>query len=392
MIKILPVLFFFVGSFVFFLSGGVRVFADTNVQAASPSASLDAKSSAGLVTSAITEFFKTLDSAFGGFVFSTPDFFSHSIKLTDGTAIKGMDIYSRMFFLLSIPLSGFIIFWFGLRVMGGGQVQFIKQFAKRLFIYVFLLMVFIPLLSLSIKTENLFTQAILSVTSIKEPSVTAFVSDYFTGVNKEVERGTSPETFGIPNPSLFDIGQSIVHVMVQLFFLMFILLTLSLGFIFIFMQFVVRFLTMFFLSLIAPLVIPFVLSEKTESIITSYLRIWFTLLIHQPFFALGFAIVSLIVRSILQNGPNLSVLLLYIASLFFLGTVNVLASRVFADFWISAGVNLEAKAITTAGSRFLSGPIKLIGEYKNVFSTKKESERIPHTQGDILKKRPVVLH
>jgi len=51
----------------------------------------------------------------------------------------------------------------------------------------------------------------------------------------------------------------------------------------------------------------------------------------------------MIARSILTTqGASFSLMFLYIAALFFLGTVNVLASRIFADAWVALGANLEA--------------------------------------------------
>jgi len=363
-----------IGACVFLFSQPLHVYAQTvpqDVQTATQSAtpSLDSQSSANLIISAIEDFFKSLDKAGGGFIFSTPDLFTNTITLADGTAIQGLNVYRNIFYILSVPLSAFIIFWFSLRGMASQEFHFLKQFSLRIFLYIFLLLFLVPILSLSVQTENLLTTAILSASSNKEQSISAFVTDYFTSVNQEVSSGiATAESLGFPNPSFFDMMRSISHVITQLFFFILILFFLTLGILFIFMQFIIRFLSLLFLSLVFPLVSPFIFSERTERIVGSFFRLWCTLLIHQPSFALGYIIVLLISKSLLQHGASVGLLVLYTASLFFLGTVNILASRIFADFWISAGINLEAAAITGVGRRFITGSSKFLwGNKEKIF-------------------------
>jgi len=168
-----------------------------------------------------------------------------------------------------------------------------------------------------------------------------------------------------------------------LFFFLITLLALVFGLLFIIMQFILRFISLLFLSLIFPLVIPFILSEKTEGILNNYFKIWFTFLIHQPAFALGYVMVMVIVRSMFLNGgASISLLLIYTGSLFFLGTVNILAARIFADSWVALGASFEAGAIAKAipfsiGSSYKWGKDRIKG-LKDLKGVQSLSKRTPN--------------
>jgi hypothetical protein len=70
---------------------------------------------------------------------------------------------------------------------------------------------------------------------------------------------------------------------------------------------------------------------------------WFTFLIQQPAFILGFAIVSSLLESLLKaHGGNIGSLFLFSGSLIFLGGVNVLVGRIFADGWTLVAANAQS--------------------------------------------------
>ncbi|HSW97463.1 MAG TPA: type IV secretion system protein, partial [Candidatus Saccharimonadales bacterium] len=124
------------------------------------------------------------------------------------------------------------------------------------------------------------------------------------------------------------------------------------GFLYIVFQAMIRFISLLFLSVIFPLVLPFALSEKTENITNTYFRTWFTFLIQQPAFVLGFAIVSSILGSILtSHGGSIGTLFLFSGSLIFLGGVNIFIGRIFGDGWSLISSNAQSMV----GNRAITG-------------------------------------
>ena len=112
---------------------------------------------------------------------------------------------------------------------------------------------------------------------------------------------------------------------------------------------------MLFLGVLYPVILPFALSEKTEGIVLMFFKSWFTFLIAQPAFVLGFAIATDIFDSLLKaKGPSVGLLFFYTGFLFFLGGVNVLVGRMFGDFWGTFSNNMQALIATRATTSTIS--------------------------------------
>ncbi len=352
-----------------FAQVGTPTVSDT--QTASQSAGLpsavDSGTNANNTITGVSSFISNLEKLSGGFVFSTPDVFANTVKLTDGTVINGLSTIRNIFLPISIPITAMLIFWVGSSNMMLGKINFIKPFIGRIALYGFLAIMLTTLLSYSIQVENALTNVILSIPSEKVTDIAAFTTDFSNAEANQISSGKStPESLGIYNSSITSFFQSIGYRITMMLLGLITILALVVGIVFILAQFALRFLGLLFLSLIFPLVIPFVITEKTEGIFYTYLRTWFTFLIHQPAFALGYVVVMIIARSILTaNGASLGLLFLYIASLFFLGTINVFAARIFADAWIAAGAALEAKVL---GGSVLGVGSSIWGSRKNVIN------------------------
>lgn len=329
---------------------------DTGTQSSSQSANLpssvDSGTNANNTIAGVTGFISELEKLSGGFVFSTPDLFGSTIKLIDGTTINGLSAIRNIFIPIAVPITAILIFWVGGANMTKGNISFIKPFLGRIAYYGVLALTLTTFLSYSIKIENALTSVILTIPSEKVTTISSFSNNYFNAAQNQISSGKStPESLGIYSSNITSFFQSIGYRITMVFLGLITILALILGIIFILAQFALRFLGLLFLSLIFPLVIPFVITEKTEGIFYSYLKIWFTFLIHQPAFALGYVIIMIIAKSILTaNGASLGLFFLYIASLFFLGTINVLTARIFADAWVALGANLEAGAFARTGS------------------------------------------
>ncbi len=336
------------------------VVTDTPTPSSTPT-EMSQASSANSTIESIKGFIGNLDSFAGGFVFSTPeDLFSNTVHLKDGTAITNLSLFRNAFAALSVAMVAFLIFSVGGSNMISGKIAFIRPFLGRIIVYC-LLVLLVPLLGTqSIKIGNALTTALTTAPVLPkaETSLTTFSNDFYTKADQQIASGKStPESLAVPSAGWSSFLQSAGHFVVLVVLALASVIALIFGILFILTQFALRFLSLLFLSLVYPLVLPFVITEKTQGIFNNFLKIWFTLIIHQPAFALGYMMVMMIVRSVLDaQGANLGLLFLYITSLFFLGTVNVLAARIFADVWVAAGLNFEA-AVAARGmvAGFLGG-------------------------------------
>ncbi len=348
----------------------------TNEQAttSASSASINFQDKPDKEIATIKKILTSIDSLAGGYVFTTPDVFSEPVTLQDGGLINGLDTYRTLFFNISIPLYVILLLWFGIKIMTTGNVGQIRAFVLRNIVVIFLYIALAPILSYSIQFNNALTSSIMDIASRNlaspiqaQPGITTFASEYFTKGQEQINSGqSSPEDIGVPHVSTFNFFQSISDSILKTMFYLISLFALLLGLAFIAFQFYIRFITLLFLSIFLPLVIPFALLEQTEKTVSTYLKIWFTFLIHQPAFALGYGVIVLVANNILtSNGASFGLLMLYTAFLFFLGTVNVLVARIFADGWVAIGANFEAKMASSAGLAALSIPFNRAGAFLN---------------------------
>jgi hypothetical protein len=197
------------------------------------------------------------------------------------------------------------------------------------------------ILSYSVQANNLLVNKITQTQSF-----TGFLDSYFDKTQEQIDQGEPSEQYGIPS---FDISltggifRSLGKFIVQVFLFALTFLFLLIGFLYIGFQFVIRFAGLLFLGAIFPIVIPFMLAERTQMIVYTFFKSWFTFLIMQPAFVLGFAIASDIFTSILNaSGPSVGMLFFYTGFLFFLGGVNILTARIFGDTWTAFSTNMAA--------------------------------------------------
>lgn len=315
------------------------------------------------VITILKNFLTGFDSFLGGFIFYTPNPLSDKITLKDNSEIPGVTKYRDMFNQIAIPTLAIIIAAIAISKIGSDNMQDLKSFALR-FLVTIVLFITVPfILQYSIQANNLLVSQI----STTQSTVT-FINDYLDQTQAKITAGTSSDQYGIPS---FDIslragifkslGKFIVQIL--LFALTFIFLLCA--FLYIGFQFVIRFATLLFLGVLYPIIIPFALSQKTESIVHSFFKIWFTALIQQPAFVLGFAIASDIFSAILTaKGPSVGMLFFFTGFLFFLGGVNMLVARIFGDAWTAMGINMQA----AVAYRSVTTPVKsTIQDFKRGF-------------------------
>jgi len=313
-----------------------------------------------VIVGLLKTFISGFDSFLGGFIFYTPDPLANPIVLKDNSQIPGMTKYRDMFYQIALPLVAIITAAFAIGRLGSENLYSIKSFFFRLLIVVTLFITTPYVLSYSVQFNNLLVSKISQA-----QTMTSFLDDYFDQTSAQINN-TNSDQYGIPS---FDLSlasgilNSLGKFIVQILLFAITFLFLLGGLIYIGFQFVIRFAAILFLGVLYPVVIPFALSEKTEQIVLTFFRSWFTFLISQPAFVLGFAIATDIFDSLLKaKGPSVGLLFFYTGFLFFLGGVNVLVGRIFGDSFGSFTNNMQALIATRATtSTITSAPTVLRG-------------------------------
>src|SRR3989338_6530728 len=296
----------------------------------------------------LQDFIAGFDSFMGGFIFYTPNPFGETIKLKDNTEIPGVTKYRDIFNQLAIPIIAISIAVIAVSKIGSDNLQELKSFGIRFLITVVLFLTVPAILSYSIQFNNLLVDKITTTQQF-----TGFLNDYLDSSEEKIQAGNESEQYGIPSYDVSMNGgvlKSFGKFIVQTFLFILTFLFLLGGFVYIGFQFVIRFASLVFLGVLYPIIIPFALSERTQGIVNTFFKTWFTFLIQQPAFVLGFAIANDIFTSILNSkGPSVGMLFFYTGFLFFLGGVNILVARIFGDAWTAASTSMVgAMAYRTA--------------------------------------------
>ncbi|MBA3723509.1 MAG: type IV secretion system protein [Candidatus Levybacteria bacterium] len=285
----------------------------------------------------LNSFFSGFDWVSSGLIFNTPSLLGETITLKDGTELSGISQYRTIFADIAIPLFVIIVSYIALSHITHDNSAQLRNFFKRLVFVVVLFIVTPGILTYSIQFINLLNEKIIAENAY---NLATFVQTYVNSDDfKNVIGSSAPSPLAIFSVST--VLQLIVLVIAIGFFLI--------GFLYIVFQAMIRFISLLFLSVIFPLVLPFALSEKTENITNTYFRTWFTFLIQQPAFVLGFAIVSSILTSILSaHGGSMGTLFLFSGALIFLGGVNIFVGRIFGDGWSMVSSNAQSMVASGA--------------------------------------------
>lgn len=273
-------------------------------------------------SSILHSFISGFDWISSGLIFYTPSLLDSTIKLQDGTELTGMSTFRTIFYDIAVPLFVLITAFVAFRHISNDNAMQLQQFFKRLILIVALFIITPAILSYSIQFTNLLNEKIISSNSY---NLSTLLNDFLAGFT---QMPVSQSLFGIT--PIIPNWNTILQLIILIISIGFLLI----GFIYIVFQAVIRFIALLVLSVIFPVVLPFALSEKTENITNTYFRTWFSFLIQQPAFVLGFAIVSAILTSIAQAHNNsIGTLFIYSGALIFLGGINVFIGRIFGEGW-----------------------------------------------------------
>ena len=338
-----------------------------------------------VIITLLQDFIQGFDSFMGGFIFYTPDPFGETIKLKDSSEIPGITKYRDIFYQLAIPISAIAIAVIAITRVGSDNAQELKSFGLRFLMTIILFITVPTVLSYTIQFNNLLVEKITTTQHF-----TGFLDEYLTKSEAEIRAGNESEQYGIPSYDISMTGgvfKSLGKFVVQTFLFILTFLFLLGGFVYIGFQFVIRFATLLFLGVLFPIVLPFMLAERTQNIVSTFFKLWFTFLIQQPAFVLGFAIANDIFSSILSSqGPTVGMLFFYTGFLFFLGGVNMLVGRIFGDTWGMVATNMQA-AIAT---RSVTSPItSRLSDFKRGLTGGSMSYGAGHYLNEKWKKRNV---
>lgn len=289
----------------------------------------------------LSSFFSGFDWVSSGLIFNTPSILDKIIKLNDGTELSGLSSYRNIFYDIATPLFVLIISFIALSHITHDNTAQLKNFVKRLVFVIALFIITPSILGYSIQFINLLNNAINGQAGL---NFISFITDYVNSGDfmKTIQASSSPILLLFSPNSLIQI---ILFIIAIGFFLI--------GFLYVVFQAMIRFIALLLLSVIFPLVLPFALSERTENITNTYFKMWFTFLIQQPAFVLGFAIVSTVLGSLLKaHGGSIGTLFLFSGSLIFLGGVNVLIARLFGDGWSLVASNYQSLIASSTINRF----------------------------------------
>jgi hypothetical protein len=256
------------------------------IQAVSSSNEFTTKNESSSVISLLKNFIQGFDSFLGGFMFYTPDPLANKIVLKDKSEIPGVAKYRDIFNQIAIPALAIIIAGIAISKLGTDNTYELKSFAIRFLMVLALFLIVPPALSYSIQFNNLLVDKISTTQNF-----TGFLENYFDKSQEEINQGQTSEKYGIPS---FDISlksgilQSFGKFIVELFLFALTFIFLLCGFLYLGFQFVIRFATLLFLGVIYPIVLPFALVERTQPIVQTFFKTWFTFLIQQPAFVLAF--------------------------------------------------------------------------------------------------------
>ena len=275
-------------------------------------------------------FFSSFNWIADGLIFNTPDVTSDNIKLQDGTTLSSISSFKNIFYDIAIPIFAIILAGSALLHIGNDETVQLYSFLKRLGIVAILFILSPYILSYSIEFINLLDQQIMQQQAL---TLVTFLTSYVQSgdFNNLLKFSASPLLFFSPTVLL-----QMLIVLISMGFLL-------MGFLYLVFQAVIRFVALLLMSVLLPIVIPFALSPKTESITNNFFRIWFTFLIQQPAFVLGFAIITTIFGNLLKaHSTSIGTLFLYAGSLIFLGGVNVFIARIFGDGWDLIRTNAQS--------------------------------------------------
>ena len=314
---------------------------------------------------------ETFDPIFLGFISKTPDVTGKSqeflggsifnvlsysdVVLSDGGRIDSSIKYSSKLMIIVIPSISLLlsIYVFTELLKEGDSKIPIYQVMMRVVKTVILLIVTPHILSLSIQGANLFSKFVMNNNGMLD-----FLKNFIDQISSDPSPDNFLSNLLFGGTSFFGFIQSLpVLIPVMIIVILFIFLAF---------QFIIRFVQMYFLACIYPLAILFEVHPKMGSVSKNYWKTWISLLIHQPFFILGYVLVQEMLLQMLKSGPSLVQIIMFVGLLMFLSGINVLVSKIFGDVFTSISQNVLAAAGTSIVNKYTNLKSRFVNRKKYV--------------------------
>lgn len=323
---------------------------------------------------------ETFDPIFLGFISKTPDVTGKSqefmggsifnvlgysdVLLSDGGRIDSSIKYSSKLMIIVIPSISLLlsIYVFTELLKEGDSKLPMYQVIIRVVKTVILLIITPHILSLSIQGANLISKFLMN---------NGGMLDFLKNFIDQISSDPSPDNF---LSNLFFGGTSFFGFLQSLPVLIPIMIIVIL-FIFLAFQFIIRFVQMYFLACIYPLAVLFEVHPKMGSVSRNYWKTWISLLIHQPFFILGYVLVQEMLLQMLKSGPSLVQIIMFVGLLLFLSGINVLVSKIFGDVFTSISQNVLAAAGTSIVNKYTNLKSRFVNRKKYVRNTSKSKTK-----------------
>ena len=323
---------------------------------------------------------ETFDPILLGFISKTPDVTGKSqeflggsifnvlgysdVLLSDGGRIDSSIKYSSKLMIIVIPAISLLlsIYVFTELLKEGDSKLPIYQVIIRVVKTIILLIITPHILSLSIQGANLISKFLMN---------NGGMLDFLKNFIDQISSDPNPDNF---LSNLFFGGTSFFGFIQSLPVLIPVMIIVIL-FIFLAFQFIIRFVQMYFLACIYPLAVLFEVHPKMGSVSRNYWKTWISLLIHQPFFILGYVLVQEMLLQMLKSGPSLVQIIMFVGLLLFLSGINVLVSKIFGDVFTSISQNVLAAAGTSIVNKYTNLKSRFVNRKKYVRNTSKSKTK-----------------
>ncbi len=278
---------------------------------------------------------------------------NYQTKFVTGAKMKPASYYSQKLLSILAPILTLIIVIEGFNTIADGESSPLKTktFVKRLLLTGGMLVITPYILSFSILSMNFISRKLTGGDTLTE-----FLTQFVETVQTEYELGTSDRFIStLSTASTAGVTSTVAlvkSVPILLPFLLILLLFLYISF-----QFIIRFLNLYFLASIYPFAIVGYLSPKLAKIPSNFWQQWTTFLIHQPVFVLGYIIVQNLLLEMLESGASFEQVLVFLALLMFLSTINQLSARLWGNVFTAISSNIMAGGATAITAKTLMSPI-----------------------------------
>lgn len=290
-------------------------------------------------------------------------FGSYEAEFVTGSTMRPASFYYTKLLALVVPIAVLAIVFQGFNIMTNAEdnANKIKELVTR-FILAVSMLVFTPyILSGSIIGMNLLVKELTGGQQLTE-----FITEFVDTVKQGYEAGTGDQINNTLN-SVFSLGTNNIVAFFQSLPIILPFVLILLLFLYVSFQFIIRYLNLYFLACIYPFAIVFYIHPSTRMYPTNFWKQWITFLIHQPVFVLGYIIVQDLLFDMLEAGPQFEQVLIFLAMLLFLATINQISARIWGDVFTAVSTNIQSALGTAMAYRGATAPVRRAGSVAQDF-------------------------